>query len=306
MSKAGDKNPNSNITAAIARILEQGAVAALATIVEAPPRASEEETAASTAGDAPHNSVGAKILIEDSGARVGTTGDGALDAALAGHAPAFLSSRAEARTFRVEELAEGLVLRPGVRVLFERIEPEPQVVICGAGHVGAALARLARALGYRVTLIDDRADFVARTRFPEGGIELVTAADWSAPLREAIGTGRGVSVAVVTRGHNEDEECMRAVLGSRPDYVGLIGSRRRTNIVLEHLREAGFDEEALRAVRAPIGLDIGAVAPEEVALSILAEIVAIRRGGTGAPLSAWRRQSDESAPESSTDKLTRQ
>nr|MDQ5836911.1 XdhC family protein [Acidobacteriota bacterium] len=144
-------------------------------------------------------------------------------------------------------------------------------------------------VGYRVTLLDDRADFVARERFPESGIELVAARNWTDPLREIIGNGRGVHVAVVTRGHKEDEECMRAVLAARPDYVGMIGSKRRTNIVLARLRESGFDEELLGEVRAPIGLDLGAVSPEEVALSVLAEIVAHRRGGTGRPLSAWRR-----------------
>ncbi|HWW76479.1 MAG TPA: XdhC family protein, partial [Pyrinomonadaceae bacterium] len=168
--------------------------------------------------------------------------------------------------------------------------PEPRVVVCGAGHVGAALARLAYAVGYRVTLLDDRADFVARERFPAEEIELVAAPGWADALREAIGAGRGVYVAVVTRGHNEDEECMKAALSARPDYVGMIGSRRRTNIVLGRLREAGFDEELLKQVRAPVGLDIGAVSPEEVALAILAEIVARRRGGTGAPLSDWRRR----------------
>ncbi len=97
-------------------------------------------------------------------------------------------------------------------------------------------------------------------------------------------------VAVVTRGHNEDEECLRAVVGARPDYVGLIGSKRRTNIVLQRLREEGIAEDRLREIRAPIGLDIAAVSPEEVALAILAEMIAVRRGGTGAPLSAWRRK----------------
>jgi xanthine dehydrogenase accessory factor len=82
---------------------------------------------------------------------------------------------------------------------------------------------------------------------------------------------------------------MRAVLAARPDYVGMIGSRRRTNIVLERLRESGVGDEILREVRAPIGLDIGAVSPEEVALAVLAEIVAARRGGSGKPLSQWRR-----------------
>jgi len=120
-------------------------------------------------------------------------------------------------------------------------------------------------------------------------IELVAASDWQQSVREAIGNGHGVSVAIVTRGHKQDEECLRAAIEAKPAYVGMIGSKRRTNIVLAKLREEGADENELKKVRAPIGLDIGAVSPEEVALSILAEIVAERRGGAGAPLSHWRR-----------------
>jgi xanthine dehydrogenase accessory factor len=260
---------------AVARVLREGGVAALATVVEFPP----DETR-----------VGAKLLVEESGRRTGTTGDAEFDTAVVSRASDFLDSRAEARTDAAREFAPAAAAWEGARVLFERIETEPRVVVCGAGHVGAALARLAAAAGYRVTLIDDRADFVSRARFPEESIELVSAEGWTAPVSAAVGTGRGVSVAVVTRGHNEDEECLRAVLGAGPDYVGMIGSRRRTNIVLARLREAGLEEETLREVRAPVGLDIGAVTPEEVALSILAEIVAHRRGGAGRPLSAWRRE----------------
>jgi xanthine dehydrogenase accessory factor len=268
MEESSGKNTPPQLAHAVARALKEGASAVLATVVEAP------------------RGVGAKVLIEEAGARAGTTGDAALDEALGHHARAFLSSRAEALTLRVEEFAPALGEWREARVMFERVEPEPRV----AGHVGASLARLAHAVGYRVTPIDDRADFVARERFPEEGIELVATTNWTDPLKEIIGNGRGVHVAVVTRGHNEDEECMRAVLQARPDYVGMIGSRRRTNIVLARLRESGFDEESLKQVRAPIGLDIGAVSPEEVALSALAEVVAHRRGGTGRPLSAWRRE----------------
>jgi xanthine dehydrogenase accessory factor len=278
MSPGGPPPPSTEIARAIARALAGGAVAALATMLEAPGRVAR---------------AGAKILIEEDGGRTGTTGSDALDAAIAGFASTFLDMRAEARTFRIEEFATSPALEEwrGVRVLFERIEPEPHVVVCGAGHVGASLARLAAALGYRVTLVDDRRDFVARERFPGESIELVAAEQgWTEAVGRVVGTGRGVSVAVVTRGHNEDEECMTAVLAARPDYVGMIGSKRRTNIVLARLREAGCAEEILREVRAPIGLDIGAVSPEEVALAVLAEIVAHRRGGTARPLSAWRRE----------------
>ena len=256
----------------MARVLGEGVLAVLVTIVEAV------------------RGVGSKILLEESGGRTGTTGDDALDAALAEYAHTFLASRAEATTMRVEEFAPALDSWRGARVLFERVALEPHVVVCGAGHVGASLARLADAIGYRVTLVDDRADFVARERFDGTSIELVAAHGWAESVARAVGAGHGVYVAVVTRGHSEDEECMRAVLAARPVYVGMIGSRRRTNIVLERLRESGFDEELLKRVRAPIGLDIGAVSPEEVALSVLAEIVSERYGGTGRPLSAWRRE----------------
>jgi xanthine dehydrogenase accessory factor len=144
-------------------------------------------------------------------------------------------------------------------------------------------------VGYEVTLIDDRAGFVARELFPQERIELIKATDWGDAVRAAIGNGGGVAVAIVTRGHNEDEECLRAVMTTNPDYIGLIGSKRRTNIVLERLRSAGADESKLRKVHAPVGLDIGAVTPEEVALAILAEVISERRGGKGGSLSAWRR-----------------
>jgi xanthine dehydrogenase accessory factor len=262
----------SSIPQAIKRALHEGSIAALVTLIEAA------------------RGVGAKLLVEETGALVGGLGDGLLDDAVASQAQRFLASRAEAKTFRVEEFAPDMTEWRAARVLFERVEPEPRLVICGAGHVGAALARLAQAVGYRTTLIDDRAEFLSRERFPEKEIELVFAREgWAAAVSEHVGRGRGVSIAIVTRGHNEDEECMRAAVLARPDYLGLIGSKRRTGIVLERLRETGSEEALLREVRAPIGLDIGAVSPSEVALAILAEIVAERRGGTGKPLSVWRR-----------------
>lgn len=277
MNDTGKPSANSNsITQAISRVLQEGAVAVLITLIEAP-----LDTA---------QSVGAKLLIESSGESVGNLGDAALDESVADQAVKFLAARSEAQTFRVEEFAPALAGWRGARLLFERVEPEPHVVVCGAGHVGAALARLSRLVGYRVTLIDDRPDFVTRERFPNAEIELIAAREgWTKAVRASIGSGRGVAVAVVTRGHHEDEECLRAVLAAKPDYVGMIGSRRRTNIVLARLRETGVEESRLREVRAPIGLDIAAVTPEEVALSILAEMIAAQRGGTGAPLSAWRR-----------------
>lgn len=269
--------PAQEILDAVNQLLEQGTRGVFLTVVNA---------AASSLR------VGAKLLARDSGETVGSLGDVGLDRAAASHAQAFLHTRDEAKVFRVDEFARGFSAFADAKILFERIEAEPRLVIAGAGHVGASLARLAATVGYQVTLIDDRADFVDRNQFAnksEEPIKLIAATDWQTAIREAIGSGRSVSVAIVTRGHRQDEDCLRAAIEARPDYIGMIGSKRRTNIVLDKLREEGADENELRKVRAPIGLDIGAVSPEEVALAILAEIVAERRGGSGAPLSIWRR-----------------
>ena len=264
---------------AISKVLDEGSVAALATLI------------AATDGES-NLAVGAKLLVDESPNRIGGLGDSNLNDAVARRALIFLASRREAQTFKVEAFARELETHSGASVLFERIEAEPRLVIAGAGHVGASLARLAALVGYRVTLVDDRVEFVARELFAapgEQGIELVLAEHWSDAVHEAIGNGRGVSVAIVTRGHKQDEDCLRAAIARRPDYVGMIGSKRRTNFVLDKLRGEGASEDQLKKVRAPIGLDIGAVSPEEVALAILAEIVGERRGGSGAPLSDWRR-----------------
>ena len=273
-----NKAKSSLIAEAVSQTLQDGATAALATLIEAPANA--------------QTNVGSKLLVREFGvtsAPVGSLGSEELDRAVVEQAARFLESRADTRVFQVKEFAAELSECSEAKILFERIQAEPRLVICGAGHVGASLARLASLMGYRATLIDDRAEFVDHKLFREKNIELVAAENWSQAVRTAVGNGRGVSVAIVTRGHSEDEQCLRAVIGIDVDYVGLIGSKRRTNIVLQRLRENGAAEERLKAVHAPVGLDIGAVTPEEVALAIMAEIVAVRRGGKGGSLSAWRR-----------------
>ena len=248
----------------IEQVLERGEIAVLVTRVTGP------------------QNVGSKLLVQENGETSGSLGDAELDSLALAQAASFLDSREETRLFSFSSFETSL--------LFERLQPAPRLVICGAGHVGASLAKLAAFAGYETTLLDDRAEFLKRDRFPEKQIELLVADDWSSAVRDAVGNGRGVSVAVVTRGHNEDEQCMQAVVRANPDYAGLIGSKRRTSIVIERLREAGVPEEQLKKVHAPIGLDIGAVTPEEVALAILAEIVASRRGAPGGSLSSWRHQ----------------
>jgi len=236
---------------------------------------------------------GAKLLVDEAARVTGTLGNAELDALVVAQALQFLHGRDDTRLVSLKEFATDFPSAGEIFLLFERLQPSPRLVVCGAGHVGAALAKLGALLGYETTLIDDRAEFLQPDRFAGEAIEPVVASDWTSAVREVVGNGRGVSVAVVTRGHSEDELCMRAVVQAKPDYMGLIGSKRRTTIVIDRLREAGADEAELRKIRAPIGLDIGAVSPEEVALAIMAEIVAERRGGSGGSLSAWRRTTDK-------------
>jgi xanthine dehydrogenase accessory factor len=271
MSEKEDQGSSPTITQLIAQLLDRGAIGVVVTVVRGP-------------------GTGSKLLIDERKTATGSVGNAELGVLVARQADAFLASHYETRMFAVSNFAPEFPSAGETLLLFERLQPPPRLVVCGAGHVGAALAKLGSFLGYHTTLIDDRAEFLERANFPDEQIELVVAADWGSAVGEAIGNGRGVSVAVVTRGHNEDERCMHAVVRANPDYAGLIGSKRRTSIVIERLREKGATAEQLKNIHAPIGLDIGAVSPEEVALAIMAEIVAHRRGASGGSLSAWRRK----------------
>ena len=260
------------VTQVIAQLLDRGAVAVVVTVMRGP-------------------ATGSKLLLDEHDVIAGSLGNTELDALVKTPAAEFLRSHQQTRMFSVGDFAPDFPLASERLLLFERIQPPPRLVVCGAGHVGAAVARLGSFVGFQTTLIDDRAEFLERWKFTEEQLQVVVAKDWQTAVREAIGNGRGVSVAVVTRGHNEDERCMQAVVPANPDYIGMIGSKRRTSIVIDRLREKGAPEEELKKIHAPIGLDIGAISPEEVALAIIAEIVAVRRGAAGGSLSAWRRKS---------------
>ena len=271
MPEQSEQPSSLTITRKVAELLESGAVGVVVTLVRGA-------------------NAGAKLLVDEDANVTGSLGDAELESVVVPQALRFFHAREETRLVAVKEFAKDFPTAGEIFLLFERLQPPPRLVVCGAGHVGASLAKLGAFLGFQTTLIDDRAEFLERERFANEAIELLVARDWESAVREAIKNGRGVYVAVVTRGHSEDEQCMRAVVQTRPDYVGLIGSKRRTSIVIDRLRETGVSEDQLRQIRAPIGLDIGAVSPEEVALAIIAEIVAERRGAAGGSLSAWRRE----------------
>lgn len=174
-----------------------------------------------------------------------------------------------------------VTLAGGVQVFADVFAEPPEVVIIGGGHVGRAVATVAHTLGYRMTVIDDRQDFANSVRFPEA--HKVVAGD----IEEAITShpaNRNSAIVIVTRGHKYDYQALSAAARSNAGYIGLMGSRRKVALIYRQLLRDGVPEERLRDIHAPIGLDIGAVSPEEIAVSIMAEITMDRLGGRGGPL----------------------
>ena len=162
-----------------------------------------------------------------------------------------------------------------IRVFLDVLSSENRLLVCGAGHIAIPLARFARQVGFRVTVLDDRKDFAHPSRFPACD---VIAADFIAALHD-MPLGASTFVVVITRGHEHDVDCLGEVLQKETAYVGLIGSRRRVRIVLEGLAKAGIPSNRLSQVFTPIGLPIGAESPDEIALSIISELVCVRRKG---------------------------
>jgi xanthine dehydrogenase accessory factor len=174
------------------------------------------------------------------------------------------------------------------------VEPQlaiPEMLIVGAGHIARPLCRMAAMLGFRVMVADDRPEFASREYFPDAAA--VRIIDFAEPF-EAFEITANSYVVLVTRGHKYDYDCILELLEleAPPAYLGMIGSRRRVRAAFEALAADGVDPERLEHVHAPIGLDIAAETPEEIALSIAAEIVAVRRGGAGAKLSEQERVLD--------------
>ncbi len=174
----------------------------------------------------------------------------------------------------------GLVCGGQMEVFIEPIEPAPSVYVIGAGHVGYYLARFAHEAGFLVHVVDDRDAFANRERFPTAAEVVVE--DVPAWLTAATLPASSY-VVVVTRGHRHDLDAMRAVVGRDLRYIGLIGSRAKVARVYEALVEEGVDPARFTNIHAPIGLDLGAVTPQEIAVSILAELIAVRRGRAANP-----------------------
>lgn len=209
------------------------------------------------------------LLVRPDGTREGTLGSAALDDEAAEAAlPLFETGGTDVARVSRPEGEE-------VELFLEAFLPPPRMAIVGATPVAAALSRFAATLGFAVTVIDPREAFAAPERFPDAGRVLHA---WPEEGLEEIGLDRYVDVVVLAHDLKLDVPALAAALRAGCRYVGQIGGRRTQGLRREALAEAGFDEEALSRIHGPVGLDIGAETPEEIALSIMAEVVAVRHG----------------------------
>lgn len=164
-----------------------------------------------------------------------------------------------------------------LKIFIDPVYPQERVIILGGGHIALPLVSIAKLLNYQVTVIDDRPLFAAAERFPQA--DLIRCEDFTKAIRE-MSFDRNTYVIIITRGHQHDQTCLEEVLKQpQPAYIGMIGSKRKVSALFAELRSLGCDQEKLDRVYAPIGLDIGAQTPEEIALSIMAEVVMVNRYG---------------------------
>jgi xanthine dehydrogenase accessory factor len=253
------------VLAAANDAMTRGETVALVTIVRA-------------VGSTPQR-VGAKMLVFADGRTVGTIGGGCYES------EAFWKARDAITTGRPalvrfdlnDDIAgeSGLICGGQMDVFVEPLTPSPHLYIAGGGHVGMQLARAAAEVGFRIHVVDDREKFANAERFPAADeVAVDSIPEWleRAPL------ARPAFVAIVTRGHQHDLSALRAAVARETRYIGLIGSRAKVTRIFEALRDEGLPGDVLRRVHAPIGLDIGAVTPAEIAVSIVAELVAVRHG----------------------------
>jgi xanthine dehydrogenase accessory factor len=170
-----------------------------------------------------------------------------------------------------------------VELYLEVRRPVQELIVVGAGHIAQPMAHIGALLGFRVTVLDDRPDFATRERFPDA--DRLVQADFSDPFAD-VRLHERTHILLVTRGHKYDYDCLVRALRTdpRPAYIGMIGSRRRVRATYEKLVEEGFGRDLIDRIHAPVGLDVGAETPEEIAIAVAAELVMLRRGGTGVPL----------------------
>jgi xanthine dehydrogenase accessory factor len=267
------------ISGEVLKAAREGPPVAVATVIAAP----------ADAVPAP----GAKLLVRRDGSTLGSFGGAEFEATLVEDCSNAMSqfprSPVQALYYRPEGARiHRLEAKGGAdayEVMVEVVEAPVTLLIIGGGHIGLSLATIGAHVGFSVAVMDDRTMYANAERFPMA--DYAQAGDFTEMIAN-FPIGTNTYIVMVSRGHKQDETALRAVIGRGAGYVGMIGSKRRVATVLRHLAEEGLPIEALERVYTPIGFDLGAETPEEIAVSIMAEIIAVRRGGSGRPMREGR------------------
>lgn len=242
-----------------------------------------------TRGSTPQKA-GAKMVVGRDGRLRGTIGGGCVESDILWRAQRVIEKRVceiGSYDFNADEEENGLICGGSMKVFIEPIIPPPRVYVIGAGHVAQPVSQVAKVAGFEVVVLDDRVKYATPERFPEADI---VKAGPIPGLADEFQFGDNSYVVIVTRGHKEDEEALRAFIDKDTAYIGLIGSVTKIEKIVKRLERDGISAEKLSRVHSPIGLDLGGSTPGEIAVSIVAELLAVRYQRTGKPMKYTERQ----------------
>jgi xanthine dehydrogenase accessory factor len=227
----------------------------------------------------------AKLLVREDGSMAGTIGGGCVEAEVWNVAREVMDTEKPRHlNFSLGQDAAydtGLICGGQLNVFVEPVIPQPRAFIFGAGHISKSLSKIANMAGFATVIVDDRESFANRERFPEADEIFAEDYDEVFPKLQIYGSSY---VIIVTRGHRDDMRVLRSALATQARYISMIGSKRKVIGVVKELEKEGVSREAFDRIFSPMGLDIGAITPEEIAISVVAEMIAVRRD----PGTDWR------------------
>lgn len=246
----------------LSNIMQRGGQAVLATVIN-------------SQGSAPRNA-GAKMLIKEDGSFIGTVGGGKLEHDVLKKAPQIMKS-GESQIMHFDlsgKEPDGMICGGQADVFLELIKSKETLFLCGAGHISFATAAIGKMLGFRIVVIDPRPEFNNRERFPDADVLVVE--DYQDAFKKLTITADDY-IIIYTPQHSRDEDCLQLACGTVAKYIGMIGSKKKSREIKDHLLAKGISRKIIDSVHSPIGLEIEAETPEEIAVSILAEVVKVRR-----------------------------
>jgi len=227
----------------------------------------------------------AKLLVREDGSMMGTVGGGCVEGEVWTVAREVIETEKPRHlSFSLGQEAaydEGLICGGQLNIFVEPVIPQPRALIFGGGHVSKSISKVATIAGFSTTIVDDREAFANKERFPEA--EATYAEEYESVFPKLI-VNSSTYLIIVTRGHRDDMRVLRWAISTPAKYISMIGSKRKTISVIKELEKDGIPREAFERIFAPMGLEIGAESPEEIAVSVVAEMIAVRR----APKTDWK------------------